>query len=592
METFQLTAVFVILGLSFLFFFKEWLSPDLVAMGALSLCLVLGMLAPEDVADVFKNSAPITIGAMFILSAALTETGVIDRLARVYQKLARRSELRALVMLFIIVVPLSAVMNNTPVVVIFLPILIAFAKSASLKASRFLMPLSFFAILGGSITIFGSSTNILVAGVAQEAGISPIGVFEIAPLGLVYAMVGGLYLLTLGRKLIPNRDTVSSLMGNDENRSFYSTAMVPAGSVLIGQSLEKSMLWKKAGLRIFDIIRSGQRIFNVPLNTIVMKENDVVVLRASAQAVANIRESAELVFDDSEERATDKKMKLMEVMIGPQSRLAGETLGELRLRGQYGVVVAALHRSGENISEKLEQVVLELGDTLLVEGPEENMAHFLQNEEGLVVLNADLPQPYRTKKAFLAIGAILAVVTLATFGVSMMSAALVGAVFVMISGCVDPREAYRSIDWSILFIIFGMLGLGKAMENTGAAALIAGNAAELLEPYGPIAVLAMIYILASILTEVVTNNAVAILMTPIAIAIAQGMEVNPRGFVIAIIFGASASFVTPIGYQTNTYVFGAGGYRFTDFVKVGLPLNLLLWCVAVLLIPIIWPFEA
>lgn len=590
MEAVQLAAVFIILALSFLFFFKEWLSADLVAMGALSLCILFGMLSPDDVSNIFKNSAPITIGAMFILSAALTQTGVIDRLARLYQKLARKSELRALVVLFLIVVPLSAVMNNTPVVVIFLPILIAFAKSASLKSSRFLMPLSFFAILGGGITLFGSSTNILVAGVAREAGLAPIGVFEIAPLGIVYAIVGGCYMLTLGRRLIPDRDTVSSLMDVNEERSFYSTAVVPKESSLIGRALESSALWKSRQLRIFDVIRAGQRIHNVPLNTIVIKQHDVLVMRASARAMASIRESAALVFDDLEDPATDQKMKLVEILIAPQSRLAGETLGRLRLRGQYGVVVAALHRSGENISDHLADVALQLGDTLLVEGPEENVANLLKSEGGLVVLNADLPQPYRVKKASLAVGAILSVVILATLGASMMSAALVGAVFVMMVGCIEPREAYRSIDWGILFIIFGMLGLGKALENTGAAALIADQAAAMLQPYGPIAVLAMIYLLASALTEVVTNNAVAILMTPIAIAIAQGMDVDPRGFVVAIIFGASASFVTPIGYQTNTYVFGAGGYRFSDFVKVGLPLNLVLWVVAVAFIPIIWPF--
>ena len=231
-----------------------------------------------------------------------------------------------------------------------------------------------------------------------------------------------------------------------------------------------------------------------------------------------------------------------------------------------------------------------MGDTLLVEGPEENLKRFETDEEGLVILNDEVERPYRRQKAPLAIAAIILVVIMAAFGAPILSAALVGAVAVMILGCVDPREAYGSIEWPILFIIFGMLGLGQAMDNTGAAKLIAESAAQALAPWGPIAVLALLYLLASFLTEVVTNNAVAILLTPIAISIAEGMGVDPRGFVVAIMFGASASFVTPIGYQTNTYVFGAGGYRFSDFTKVGLPLNLMLWGVAVVFIPIFWKF--
>jgi di/tricarboxylate transporter len=591
METFQLVAVFIILGLSFLFFLKEWLPPDLVALGALALCIVTGMLSTEEVGDVFKSNAPITIGAMFVLSAGLTRTGVIEWLAQLYQRLARKSETRALVVLALIVMPLSAFVNNTPVVVIFLPILISFARSAQLKSSRLLMPLSFFSIMGGTITLLGTSTTILVAGVAREEGLDPIGVFEITPVGLIYAAVGSLYMFTIGRKLLPDRETVSSLFAAEDQRSFFTTALVPEGSPLVGHYLQESKSLTGRGLRVFDIIREGQRLVSLPLNEIQLKVDDRIVLKTSVQGIATMRESGELIAEKGDNGEKGGQVKLVEVMVGPQSPLAGHTLAQLRLRNQYGIIVAALHRSGVNVMEKLDHVKLEMGDTLLVEGPAENMQRLVAREDGLIVLNDEVERPYRKGKAPLAIVIILAVVTLAGVGVMpIMSAALVGAIATMLLGCVDPREAYESIDWSILFIIFGMLGLGKAMETTGAAALIADNAAVALTPFGPLAVLAMIYLLASVLTEMVTNNAVAILMTPIAISIAEGMNVDPRAFVFAIIFGASASFMTPIGYQTNTYVFGAGGYRFTDFIRVGLPLNLILWGVAVLVIPLVWKF--
>lgn len=591
MEQFQLIAVFVILGATFVFFVKEWLPPDLVALAAFAICIVFQMLSAKDVAAVFQNSAPLTIGAMFVLSAALTRTGVINWLAQSFQRLAGKSEARAFAIMALIVLPLSACVNNTPLVVVFLPVVIGFARSADLAASRLLMPLSFLAILGGTISLFGTSTNILVAGVAAEGGLRPFTVFEIAPLGVIYAGIGTLYLFTIGRKLLPDRPTLATLLPTDDARDFLSTARVAPKSPLIGQTLTESPLWKNKAFRIFYLVRGGQRVDSAMLGEEVLMEGDTLVLKASQRGISQIAESSHITFHTSTEAEGKVRLKMVEVMVGPQCEFVGQSLSELRLRQLHGVVVVALHRKGTNLDAgEMSHLELHLGDTLLIEAPEANLDRFQASQENLIFLSTEVARPFRQRKAPLAVATILAVVVLAAFGVPILSAAIVGAVLVMVLGCVDPREAYNSVEWPILFIIFGMLGLGQAMENTGAAELMAGTTARWLSPFGPIAVLAVIYLLASSLTETITNNAVAILLTPLAISIAQGMSIDPRPFVVAVMFGASASFATPIGYQTNTYVFGAGGYRFSDFVKVGLPLNILLWVTAVIFIPIFWPF--
>lgn len=592
-ETLRLILVFVLLAAVFVAFVKEWFPPDLTSLGALAILILTGTISEKDVASIFSNNAPLTIGAMFVLSAALTGTGAIEQVARLFTRVAGKSEMKALLLLAVIVIPLSAFLNNTPIVVVFLPVILGFARSSGLRASRFLIPLSFFSILGGTVTLIGTSTNILVSGVAQEQGLTPFSIFEISKMGLIYALVGGAYLLIIGRKLLPNRDTLSSLLSTEDTRSFYTQAVILENSSMLGKPIAETSLGKSRSTRIFEVIRDGHRIDDTPIDELVCKPGDVLVLTAPSRGIAQIQQMNGLDFGSeshSEDAANPSSLKLVEAIVGPQSDFIGQTIRDLGFRRRYGVRAAAVHRRGVNLTENFLDVPLRFGDTVIFEGPEQNLAK-MQEEDDFLSLNETREKPFRREKAPLAIGSIIAVVLISAFDIMPISlAALAAATFVVLARCLDIRDVYNSVEWSILFIIFGMLGLGKAMENTGAAALIAEGTTDLLRTHGPLVVLAAVYLIASILTEIVTNNAVAILLTPIVIGIAQSMGVDARPFVVAVMFGASASFMTPIGYQTNTYVFGAGGYRFSDFPRIGVPLNLILWVVAIIFIPIFWPF--
>lgn len=584
---------FAVLGGIFLIFIKEWMPNDLVALGGLAVLLLLGILDEKDLGSIFSNSAPMTIGAMFVLGAALTRTGVIDWIALQFERWAGSSLTRAIFILALIVVPLSAFMNNTPVVIVFLPVLMAFARSTGLKASKLLIPLSFLSILGGTITLIGTSTNLLVSGLSKQQGQPAFSIFEISKLGVIYAVIGFVYIYFIGRHLLPERDTVSSLLDAEDTRKFSSAVEIPDESELIGERLIDNKLFSKRKRTIvYEVIRNGRRVDDIPLDAITLQARDVLWFRATSKELVEIQENSEVktIHRDSEGGDRADEVKTVEAIIGPQSPLIGRSVRSSNIRRRYGIMVAAVHRKGVNVKEGYQDMTLAFGDTLLLEGPATSIVKL--NEEGsFLSLNETLIEPKLKSKMAVAICILAAVVLVAALGImSITSAAIVGAVLVILSGCLKMRNAYQSIEWDVLFLIYGMLGVGLAMQKTGGAEWIALNVVGVMDSFGPVAILAVFYLLTLVLTELVTNNAVAILMTPIAISVALSLDVSPRPFLVAIMFAASASFITPIGYQTNTYVYGAGGYKFADFIKVGLPLSLTLWLAAILLVPYFWPF--
>lgn len=580
----------------FVAFIKDWGAPDLIAMAGLVVVLAIGILKPTDLLHVFGNSAPLTIGSMFIISAALDRTGVIDSIGRGFIKLAGTNELRVLIVLMLIAGGLSAFVNNTPVVVVFLPLVIGLARTTGLKVSRLLIPLSFAGMLGGTCTLIGSSTNLLIDGMAREFGLEPFGVFEFSKLGVLYAITGFVYLLTFGRRLLPDRETLSSVLNVEDAREFIMAAAIGNDSELIGKTVDDTPLAKIKEVRIVEVRRAGVAL-KESLKTLCFKANDQLLIKILSSHVQSLQEIEGIIFPAKLEGDRMglvgmelKKSRIIEGVIGPHSSMIGKSLSDLHFRQKYGAIILAVHRQGQQLQSHFENIKLAFGDTLLVEGPIDGVNR-LREEKDFVSLSEPKQRIYRRSKAPIVIVALLLVVLLSAFNVfPIYTLSMMAAVVVVLFGCLSTNEAYAAVDWKILFLIFGMLGIGFAIENTGGAALVASGLLNLIGNTHPVVVLSIVYLLTVLMTELISNTATAVLLTPLVFQLATQMGLDPRPLLIAVMFAASASFATPIGYQTNTYVYGAGGYKFADFPRVGLPLNLILWMVATIAIPILFPF--
>jgi len=620
-ETWQQIALGILVIVVFASFVKEWLSPEVVAIGALVICVLIGVLpiavaapSPEltgdalaaamkkfqaDALRVFAHPAPITVACMFVMSEALERTGVIETLGYWFEKTAGSSPTRMLVVMILVVAGLSGFMNNTPVVVVFLPIVLAICRRKDWMASRFLIPLSYAAIAGGTMTIIGTSTNLVASGIAAKRDPDVVfEMFDVTPLGIVFVFVTFVYLVLFGKKVLPDRATLAALIDSESSREYITYAIVSRGSPLIGQNFIDSSMKKSNKARVLDIIRDGQRL-KKSLDEVIFKEGDEIILKGKLQGLMNLGEDSGVSLKAEEDLGLEgirtESAVLMEGIIGPDSTMAGKSLKELNFRQQFGVLIVAVHRRGRNLQERFEDVKLAFGDTLLVQGSGRRMQQLFQLKD-FINLSEPKQITVRPKKAPFAILAILAFMIIGMLGgvglipkVPIVLIALSGAFFVLVTRCLEPSEAYEAVDWKVLFLIFGMLGLGQAMDYSGVAQLMALKVVWIMQGMDPRLMIAIVYLLAAVMTEMVSNNAVAALLTPLSMIVAYELGVDPRPFVAAVMFGSSASFATPIGYQTNTFVYGAGGYKFGDFFRAGLPLALVLWVVASFLIPVIWP---
>ena len=573
-------------------FAREKFSPDVVAGIAVAILLVTSLLTPADILGVLSNSAPITIACMFVLSAALERTGCVETLGRWLARMGGGSPLRTLFSLMLTGMVLSTFINNTPVVAILTPVAVTLAAQVGSKASKLLIPLSYATILGGTMTMIGTSTNILVDGVARQHGVAPFGMFDIFLPGLIMAVIGLVFIMLIGHRLLPDRESLSKQLRPDQSRPFMTELLVPHDSAVINQSIANANLNGESGIQVLKIFRGDEEL-STPVNTTVLAAGDRLVLHANMRDFMELRENGLLTFNRNQaanfETISTRDVTLAEAIVGRSSRYSHRPMRDLNLTARYGIHVLAVHRQNENIQENLDDFQLQFGDVMLVEGSPAQIRKFADNGD-LISLNTVQERAYRRNKAPIAIAAVLLVMLLAALNIMPIEGlAMIAAVTVVATGCLDTEDAYKAIDWRILALIFGMLSISIAMNKVGLIESLVDQVVALSPLLGPLFMLSFVYLLTSILTEVISNNAVAVLLTPIAIGVAQQLGADPRPFVVAVMFAASASFATPIGYQTNTFVYSAGGYRFSDFMRIGIPLNLIMWAAATFVIPWVWP---
>ncbi len=590
--TWQIAFILILLLATFAAMVWEKWSVDLVALGAMALLLVFGILTARDAFTVFSNEAVITVACMFILSAGLETTGVIDTIAQRLSRLNLKSDVGLLLVTLPLVALISAFVNNTPVVVVFMPIMVSLAASRGIKPSKLLIPLSFAAIFGGSCTLIGTSTNILVSTTAEAHGQPPLGMFELLPVGIVLAGAGLAYLLTIGRWLLPGRETLSSILQTTEAREYFTEAFIAAGSPLIGKKIPDTALKSIPNSRILDVTRAGT-VLLTPLDQIELQQGDRLRITTVLSGMMEMKDIEGLKLLPQAGLGLEpvglQKAVVVESVIGPASELIGRSIRQINFRQRYGILIMAVHRQGQNLRQKFQDVRLNIGDTILMEGTEAAI-DTLRADRGFLLLATPPAVARRRDRMWLATGIVAALVVLAVFNILSIGAlAFIAAVAMVATRCIALEDAYRAVNWKVVSLILGTLALGLGLERTGGARWLSHELFVAIGGLGPRFVLSAVFALASLLTTFLSNNAVAVLLTPIVIEVAGEMGIDSRPLIIALALGASASFATPVGYQTNTLVYGAGGYRFSDFVKVGLPLNILFWLIATWLVPVFWP---
>jgi di/tricarboxylate transporter len=589
--TFEIALLLGLIVLALILFSFDWISSDVVALGLLLALIVTRLLTPQEAFAGFGSDTVLMILGLLIMTTALIRTGVVDLVGRAIVRHAGKSVTGLLAVMMLGCAGLSAFISNTAAAAFFLPMVLGIAAKSEISPSRLLMPMAFASILTSSVTLISTSTNLVVSGLMTRAGLEPIGLFELTPVGLPIAAAGLLYMFFIGRRLIPERAPAPGLLDQFELRSYITEVVILPKSRLVGKTVGEADFGRDMELAVVRVVRDETR-YLLPRTAMELQAGDVLLVEGAREDVLKIKDTAGLEIradlELSDPDLRDKDATLIEALIVPGSRLAGRTLRDAALREHYGVQVLALNRHGRNILTKLSRVSLRVGDVLLIQGRTSGLTRIA--DEGLVsVLNAVEAPTGKRPKAWLAVAIFAAALGLAAANVLPLAVAMLfGAFGVFVAGCITPADAYRDIDWRVIVLIACMLALGQAMLKTGAAQYLAERVATGTSGLPPIAILAGFFLLTVLLTQPMSNQAAAAVLVPIAIETAQHLGLNPRTFAVAIAVAASCSYLTPLE-PACLMVYGPGRYRFMDFVRVGGPLVVVLFAIAMFLVPRYWP---
>ena len=593
MITFEMILLWGILAGAVVLFSCEVFPVDKVSLLVLGALVATGLVRGSEAISGFGNPATITVACMLALSYGVQRTGALNFAANRIIQFAGKSEQKLLFSIMTTVGALSAFINNTAAVAIFLPLTLSVARKKNLDASKFLMPMSFAAMFAGTCTLVGTSTNLLIAQLFRDHAGSAIGMFDFAPMGLIFFAAGMLYLLTVGRRLLIPRRTAESLTEDYQLRHFVTELILRPNSPLLGRTVEEAALSDTFNIQAIEIIRGEQRLLPTDENA-RLQEGDIMLLQGQPDSFLKLRNAVgvdlrALTVDDR--FLEHDNLLLVEAFVSPNSRLVDSTLKEVDFRRTYKANALAIRSHGRTIRQKIGTVRLEHGDSLLILTDRQQLGDLHRTEDFLVL--EELPfTRLRKEKLPWALGIFIGIILAATFDVlSILEASLLGTSLMLLTRCIRSQEIYSNLHWQTIVMLGCLIPLGKAMETTGTARFMAEYLVEGLQVFGPTAVLSGAYLVTTILTSLMSNTATGVLMLPIALSLGESLGTRLEPFVFCVMFASSASFMTPMGYQTNTFVFGPGGYKFSDFLRVGAPLNLLFWILATLFIPIFWPFH-
>ena len=595
--TVDIAIVLGVLASGFILFTTELFSIDVTAMAILSFLCFFGYLSPEEAISGFSNPAVLTIAFLFIMSKALQKTGILEYLIIKVKKLADKSILLGRTFYLLVIGLMSAVINNTAIVAIFMPVTIRLAHKYKLSPSKMLIPLSYAAILGGTLTLVGTSTNLLVNSIfVGTSNFEPLGMFEFFKYGIILLVIGLIYILFIAPRLLPSRTVTSSLTRSYHLGGYLTEMKIRNDSPLVGKTCMDRGINRNYDVMVLDILREGKMITDM-IRLTTLRAGDVLFVRGTLENFLRMKE-VERVALLTDEKLTQEELEqednvLVECILTDKSDLVGKSLKSGNFRRRFGAFILAVRREGVIFRKKIAHVVLNAYDTLLVYGPAKKIVNFSKGNDFIVLgeVNAEIR---KQRFWWMTIIVILGSIIIAAFGfMPIMKSAMIGVVFLLMLKVITPKESYESINWQVIVLISALIPVGIVIKNTGTADWIGSFISNLVQSVPrdlqPKVLLGLIYLLTMILTEVSSNAATAIIMTPIAIAVTQQLDFEPRAFIFAVAFAASASFITPIGYQTNLMVYGPGGYKFSDYIRVGLPLAIIFWLTAIFVLPIIWP---